>query len=261
MARMTRAEARQPLPRIWFFAALAALGVAVVPAGLLLRSSGREPAAPAPQPSAQRGPAPLPTCAYEDERAAHRSYDDWDRTLLDTTFRLGRRYEPPDLVPTKRAGLGTDETSVREFVIEDLRALAEAAEAAGNPVDITWGYRSFQTQEWVFDYWREKKGDAAFRTAARPGHSEHQLGTALDFKSKGAANVDVGWRYEPAGVWMREHAWEFGFLESYPIGKEALTCYAHEPWHYRYFGRQRASEIRASGLTVREFLWREAQGS
>ena len=259
MARITRAVARrQPLPRVWFFAALAVLAVAVVPAGLLLRSSGREPAGPAPQPVRTNAPEALPACEYTDRRAEHRGYEDWDRTLLDTTFRLTKRYEPPDLVPTTAAGVGTSKTEVRDFMIEDLRALAEAADAAGNPIDITWGYRSFQTQQWVFDYWSERKGDAAFRTAARPGHSEHQLGTALDFRTKGAANVDAGWRYEPAGVWMREHAWEYGFIESYPLAKEAVTCYEHEPWHYRYFGRERAAQIHSSGLTAREFLWREA---
>ncbi|HET6771458.1 MAG TPA: D-alanyl-D-alanine carboxypeptidase family protein, partial [Actinomycetota bacterium] len=73
-----------------------------------------------------------------------------------------------------------------------------------------------------------------------------------------ALNVDRGWRFEPAGVWMRENAWRFGFIESYPLGKEAVTCYDHEPWHYRYFGRELAAEIHASGITTREYLWREA---
>ena len=44
---------------------------------------------------------------------------------------------------------------------------------------------------------------------------------------------------------------------SYPKGKTSVTCYAYEPWHYRYVGRTRAAKIRASGLTLREYLWRE----
>jgi D-alanyl-D-alanine carboxypeptidase len=193
-----------------------------------------------------------------DARTRFRSYGDWDRTLLDTRLRVPESYEPSDLVSTRKAGFKTSRP-VRSLLIEDLADLRSAADEAGNPVDITWGYRSYVTQRWVFEYWSKRKGrDATLRTAARPGHSEHQLGTALDFKSEGALNVDRGWRYEPAGVWMRENAWRFGFIESYPLGKEAVTCYDHEPWHYRYFGRELAAEIHASGLTTREYLWREA---
>jgi D-alanyl-D-alanine carboxypeptidase len=205
-------------------------------------------------------PPPPPACEYGRQRTALTAYEDWPRTLLDTTFRLPRSYEPPDLVPATAAGVGTEEMRVRSFVVEDLKALVDAAEAAGNPVDITWGYRSFQTQRWVFEYWTEQKGDAALKTAARPGHSEHQLGTGLDFKTKGALNVDVGWKDEPAGRWMRRHAWEYGFVLSYPEGKESVTCYAHEPWHYRYFGRDVARRIHDSGLTPREYLWRRVAG-
>jgi len=60
----------------------------------------------------------------------------------------------------------------------------------------------------------------------------------------------------PAGAWMAEHAWEFGFVMSYPRGSFAQTCYDYESWHYRYVGRALAADIRASGLTPREFLWR-----
>lgn len=157
------------------------------------------------------------------------------------------------------AGFEEDEP-IREIVVEDLAALREAAERAGNPVEVTWGYRSYATQRWVFEYWSDKKGRrATLRTAARPGHSEHQLGTALDFRTKGAANVDDTWASEPAGRWMARNAWRFGFVMSYPRGREDVTCYAYEPWHYRYFGRERAAAIHESGLTSREFLWREAE--
>lgn len=224
------------------------------------RALQSEPAvvhAPVPTARSENG---APACVLGDVRARLRSYTDWDRTLLDTRFRLPTTYEPPDLVSTRRAGFPTAKP-IRELVIEDLASLRSAAEAAGNPVDITWGFRSFGTQRWVFDYWSKRKGrEATLRTAARPGHSEHQLGTALDFKSEGAVNVDAGWRYEPAGVWMRENAWRYGFIESYPLGKEGVTCYAHEPWHYRYFGRETAGDIHASGLTTREYLWKETVG-
>jgi D-alanyl-D-alanine carboxypeptidase len=56
--------------------------------------------------------------------------------------------------------------------------------------------------------------------------------------------------------WMADNAWRFGFVLSYPKGRSDQTCYAYEPWHYRYFGRDLAAKIHASGLTTREYLWR-----
>jgi len=242
------------------------LGVAaavLLPAGFLLqcavlgdRYAGTETVR-APDGARQAEFRPLAACEYGRARTPLRGYDDWQRTLLDTTFRLPRSYEPPDLVPVTEAGVGTPKMTIRRFVLEDLRALVGAAEAAGNRVDVTWAYRSFTTQRHVFDTWTRQRGrQEALRIAARPGHSEHQLGTSLDFKTRGAPNVDEGWRDEPAGRWMREHAWEFGFVESYPFGAEDTTCYQPEPWHYRYMGRGVAAEIHRSGLTPREFLWR-----
>lgn len=242
--------------------ALGTAAVVIVSLGLVVQRALRsEPTAPQPPTSAASSDEnPLPACSVGDARTRFRSYGDWDRTLLDTRLRVPESYEPSDLVSTRKAGFKTSKP-VRSLLIEDLADLRSAADEAGNPVDITWGYRSYVAQRWVFEYWSKRKGrDATLRTAARPGHSEHQLGTALDFKSEGALNVDRGWRYEPAGVWMRENAWRFGFIESYPLGQEAVTCYDHEPWHYRYFGRELAAEIHASGLTTREYLWRQANG-
>lgn len=251
-----------PLPKRYLAAALAVTAVVLVPVGLLLRAASKPDAAPNSKPAAAQPAADaLPACGYANVLTEHTGYDDWQRTILDTILRLPEDYEPRDLVSTRRAGVGDKKRKqeVRGFVIGDLAAMVKAAKKAGNPIAITWGYRSFQTQRWVFSYWSKRKGrEATLKTAARPGHSEHQLGTALDFKSKGALNVDGGWRYEPAGVWMREHAWEFGFIESYPLAAEEKTCYSHEPWHYRYFGREIAAQIHESGLTPREWLWQQA---
>ena len=54
---------------------------------------------------------------------------------------------------------------------------------------------------------------------------------------------------------MKAHAWEYGFVMSYPKGKIDVTCYDFEPWHFRYVGRELAAQIHASGLTPREYLW------
>jgi D-alanyl-D-alanine carboxypeptidase len=146
---------------------------------------------------------------------------------------------------------------VRELMIEDLTTLGQAAREAGHPIDIAAAYRSFEMQGYVFDdrvYVFGREG--ALRRAARPGHSEHQLGTAVDFKSATAADADLAWAATEAGVWTIQNAPRFGFVLSYPEGATARTCYQYEPWHFRYFGRKLAAKIMDSGLTPREYLWR-----
>lgn len=202
----------------------------------------------------------LPRCAYADAPAAHRKYSDWRTTLLDPKHALPPAYSPPDLVPANRAGF--EGFLVRAFVINDLAALRSAAEAAGTPVDLAAAYRSYAQQA---DLYRRREAAAgrerALRGTARPGHSEHQLGTAVDFKSRGASDVDASWGGSPTGRWMLANAHRFGFVLSYPAGRTDVTCYSYEPWHFRYFGRGLAGKIHASGLTVRQYLWAVEQRS
>jgi D-alanyl-D-alanine carboxypeptidase len=199
---------------------------------------------------------PLPSCEYASVPAIRTRYRDWRYTLLDTTFRLAKTYAPPGLVSTARAGLEGGYL-VRKIVIKDLAALREAAEAAGNPIGVVAAYRSFQTQTELFDKRRAQEGyDAAVVKTARPGHSEHQLGTTLDFKTKGAPDVNKDWSRTPTGSWVTANAWRFGFVLSYPRLARGLTCYGYEPWHFRYVGRTVAAQVHDSRLTLREFLWR-----
>lgn len=204
----------------------------------------------------------VPTCAVADELASGSGYDEWRTTLLDTTFRLPAEYEPPDLVPTASAfppgSNGHGGGSLRAVVIDDLRALLEEATGLGHELAVQSAYRSFGYQESTFQYWVDLQGyEHAIRTSARAGHSEHQLGTAVDFRSlHGPAAWDLDdWGTTPEGAWLASNAWRYGFVMSYPAGKEPVTCYAYEPWHFRYVGRELAQTINASGSTPREVMW------
>ena len=200
-----------------------------------------------------------PACAYRDIATPRRAYSEWDTTLLDTAYALPKDYAPPDLVSAEGAGF-SGPFLVRAFVIEDLAALRAAAEAAGNPVDLAAAYRSYAQQDDLFRRRRATLGRTrALERTARPGHSEHQLGTAVDFKSGGAADVTEAWARTSEGRWIHANAHRFGFVMSYPAGRDAVSCYGYEPWHFRYFGRAMAKRIHSSGLTPREYLWRLQQ--
>ena len=159
--------------------------------------------------------------------------------------------KPPRLKPVTDAGVRTGVyglTYVRDVVIADLTALNAAARAAGfGRLKVNSAYRSYDTQAaWFKSYTANVSYEAALRYSNRAGHSGHQLGTTLD--------IDV---YAASGLngWMTRNAHRYGFVKSYPPGKESKHCYGAEDWHYRYFGRTVAGYIQASGLTEREWLW------
>ena len=219
------------------------------------------PATPAPVVTPAPPPTPghggLPVCTYADVLTPYQGYNEWAISLLDTIYMLPSGYHPTDLVDSSAAGLNGG-YAVRSLVVNDLRAMADAARAAGAPIQVVSGFRSYHQQEETFNYWVSVGGyEQALRTSARAGHSEHQLGTTLDFTSEGGAAPweYADWATTPAGSWMRANAWRYGFVMSYPAGGFDRTCYDYEPWHYRYVGRDLAAAVTNSGLTPREYLW------
>jgi zinc D-Ala-D-Ala carboxypeptidase len=206
-----------------------------------------------PAPAAAVG-GPLPDCRVGDVLTIPRGYDSWATTLVDWTLSVGKGYKPPDLVPVGDAGLPGGGL-IRKVAIDDLRALAKAAKANGTPIGSFSAYRSYATQVSLFNSYSKGYGYAAAITfSARPGHSEHQLGLAIDFSPAGFNGFISG--DSAVGKWMAKNAWRYGWILSYPKGQQAKACLRYEPWHFRYFGRDLAAAIHASGLTSREYLWR-----
>jgi D-alanyl-D-alanine carboxypeptidase len=222
-----------------------------------VKSSSATPSASA---SSEGTGQDVPPCAVGDRPAEDADYDDWARTILDTSYRLPSSYQPPDLEPVEEAGFPEENLLIRSFVLDDLRSLRDAAEDAGHPIGLVAAYRSYWEQKDLFDRRSENEGEDAANKTARPGHSEHQLGTTIDVKPQGAEDVTQVFGSTPTGRWLLENAPRFGFVQSYPAGLHDVTCYAYEPWHFRYLGRARAAQEEASSLTLREFLWREDRG-
>jgi zinc D-Ala-D-Ala carboxypeptidase len=185
---------------------------------------------------------PLPACHRADDLTPHRSPAEWRLTLLDPVFTLAPSDAPTDLVDVSEAGFA-GRGKVRGLVIDDLRAMGRAARRDGVELTITSAYRSFAQQVATFQSLERAYGtDYALASAARPGHSEHQLGTAID--------VDGG------DDWLAVNGWRFGFVVSYPAEwSPSVTCYKPEPWHLRYLGRDAAAAAHDSGLSLREWLW------
>jgi D-alanyl-D-alanine carboxypeptidase len=136
--------------------------------------------------------------------------------------------------------------------------MTAAAEANGTPIAVQSAYRSYAQQKTTFAYWVKVDGyQGALMVSARPGHSEHQLGVAIDFKSANGGPPWQGgdWALSPAGFWMKTNAWKYGWVLSYPRNAFSKVCYSYEPWHYRYLGKALAKKVHDSKLTIREYLW------
>jgi LAS superfamily LD-carboxypeptidase LdcB len=227
--------------------------------------AGAEPILRPPQPAmAVRYEAALLADHCIDRDLATPPTADIVLTVLDRSYGLPASYAPADLAPASAAGLtGSSGTKlVRAVLLDDLADMHVAWQAAGLNIIVESGYRSYGTQAATFDSWAARLGYAeALMRSARPGHSEHQLGTAIDLSSPGWSGRFGDWGRDTAeGAWMAAHAWKYGFVMSYPSGSQAQTCFSYEPWHYRWIGREAATAHRASGLHLRQFLERYIDG-
>lgn len=170
-----------------------------------------------------------------------------------------RSFAPVVAAPAMKLRLSADtpEMQISTRAIADLQRLDSAAKAAGLQLMLASGYRSYDTQIAVYSNEVKNYGQAqADRQSARPGHSEHQTGLAIDLApASGKCLIAECFGELPEGQWLAAHAHEFGFVIRYPQGKEAITGYLYEPWHVRYVGPTLAAELnRLGNPTLEEFF-------
>ncbi len=182
------------------------------------------------------------------------------KVLVDRTHALPADYVPDDLVSLRGFGvpvLGED-VLLRREAAENLESLVASAAAAGDELTVASGYRSYEDQRASYARLVSVFGKGADRTSAPPGHSQHQLGTAVDF-TNAAVGYEVlrGFGRTTAAVWLQEHAHEHGFVLSYPPGRHAKTGYHWEPWHYRYVGEENARRAMENPLGLQGLLQQE----
>ena len=91
-------------------------------------------------------------------------------------------------------------------------------------------------------------------TVTVPGASEHQVGLAVDIISDKYSALNEGFGETDAGIWLKEHSADYGFILRYPKGKEEITGIQYEPWHFRYVGKDAALIIMQQDITLEEFI-------
>ena len=116
------------------------------------------------------------------------------------------------------------------------------------------GYRSYEYQEQVLKSLIEKKGKEAYKLVALPGSSEHQTGLAMDIAyMKNGIYIDDVKDGDKEVEWMKKNSYKYGFILRYPKGKEEITGYNYEPWHYRFVGIYLANILYDQNITMEEY--------
>ena len=156
--------------------------------------------------------------------------------LIDKKHTASSSYAPKDLISLEKNSLFDLNKAGMKIRPEAYSALNEMAQAALNDgirLLVSSAYRSYSYQENLFNYWVSVDGlEEAERESARPGTSQHQLGTAVDFGS-----ISDDFDKTQMGQWIYKNAADYGWSLSFPKGYEDVTGYRWECWHFRYIGK------------------------
>ncbi len=176
-----------------------------------------------------------------------------------------KTYAPADLVVPNvplRNNITSDEKQLRFETARSLEKMVAAAKIEGISLNVQSGYRSYNFQVTLYNRYVQQQGQVqADSQSARPGHSEHQTGLAVDLGgvTRTSCNVEACYADTAEGKWISEHAYEYGFVVRYPAGKTAITGYVYEPWHLRYVGIELSTEMNKTQITtLEEFFGLEA---
>ena len=162
-------------------------------------------------------------------------------TYIDGILIVNKTYSlPKDFAPGE----------LSENAAENFVHLSSDARELGLNIVCTSGYRSYESQEQIYNNYAAADGALKADTySARAGHSEHQTGLAIDVNS--ISDDFIG---TPECEWLAQNAHKYGFIIRYPKDKEEYTGFRYEPWHIRYLGEETATKIYESGLSLEEYL-------
>ena len=169
--------------------------------------------------------------------------------IANKTYSLPETYAPDNATMYRIA-------PVAQSYLNDLFA---AAKEAGYNLKDQSGYRSYSVQKTLYTNAANRDGKAdADKYSARPGHSEHQTGYAMDICDKAYMGACITTAYDkvPSAKWLSDNCWKYGFILRYVKNKENETGYGYESWHFRYVGKDLAEILYNNGdwLTMEDYF-------
>lgn len=183
-----------------------------------------------------------------------------DKTILvNKNNLLSKDFIPEDLVEIREPmGTKIDKTYVNRLnreAYENFKVMQQAALQEGYEIFVDSSYRSYEYQEIIYQQLIQKKGfDYAIKYVALPGSSEHQTGLAMDiiFRRNGEM-IEKQEETDPEIIWLFNNSYKYGYILRYPKNKEKITGFNYEPWHFRYVGKELATQLFMSGQTLEEY--------
>lgn len=170
-------------------------------------------------------------------------------TLVNKYNKLPDNYEIDDLVTLDKEYSSRGE-KIREIAYKDLKAMFDKAREDGINLNVISGYRTSEKQNTLFNNSVKKNGiEHALMYSAKMGHSEHQLGLAIDINT-----AEVSFKDTDEYKWLKNNSYKYGFIERYKENKENITGFAYEPWHYRYIGIDNATKVFTENITYEEYV-------
>lgn len=211
---------------------------------------------PTPRPAASTSPSaspkPAATLSPGPPAADRRTGAALDRPFLVKGLIVVSKKHP---ISSRYVPVRTSPNGLTAATQRALSRLTAAARVAGVRIVVRSGYRSYTTQASILASKIREYGSESMarRYNAAPGRSEHQTGLAVDLYD--GVTWGLGVRNTRTGKWLWANAWRYGFILRYPPGKEGITGYAYEPWHFRYVGTQHSIAFGArSSKTLEEYL-------
>ena len=172
-----------------------------------------------------------------------------DLILVNKYYSLAEDYYPDDLVDVDPS-LGKGQ--LRKKTYDAFLELHDAASAQGYNLRVVSSFRSYDYQDGLYNkYLKSDPREIVDTYSARPGHSEHQTGMAIDVSVPGVSLDDFG--KTDAAKWLNENCSHYGFIIRYPSDKIDITGYIEEPWHIRYLGIETAEDVVRHSMTYDEY--------
>lgn len=177
--------------------------------------------------------------------------------LINKDNKLPENFVPSNLKKSEAKFLDYVEDDNLEIATADAaKKMFDAAMKDGILLVGVSGYRSYSVQKGLYDTRIEKNGEKKTRAyTAEPDASEHQSGLAIDILCDEYSILDEGFEDTDAFRWLNENCYKYGFILRYLKGKEDITGYNYEPWHFRYINNEEVAEyIMNRGLTFEEYI-------
>ncbi|MDR2970306.1 MAG: M15 family metallopeptidase [Bacteroidales bacterium] len=173
--------------------------------------------------------------------------------LVNKSYNLPIDYVPVELIAITET-YGDSNKMMHKEAYDAFRKMHDDAKTDGVNIWITSAYRDFKYQNWLYNKSIEENGVVITdKTVAQPGFSEHQTGLAIDIVSARGKKLSKEFEKTKQFEWLSTHGHDYGYILRYPNGKESITGYEYEPWHFRYVGIETAQKIEKLNITLDEY--------